>query len=145
MLKVAFTGTQKGMTPTQTAAFEAELMRLSIMFGRDRLILVHGGCDGADDEADVIAAHYGIDRICYPSTHNNLEALKTKLRARDGSMVNFMPPKPPLVRNKLIVNDSKLLLATPRQPTEILRSGTWMTVRYGRKKLGEPAVKILKP
>lgn len=41
--------------------------------------------------------------------------------------------KPPLIRNKDIVNESDILIAAPNSFKELLGSGTWATVRYARK------------
>ena len=46
----------------------------------------------------------------------------------------ILPAKPYLIRNKEIVNSSKILLALPKdREREEKRSGTWATVRYARK------------
>lgn len=50
----------------------------------------------------------------------------------------ILDPKPPLERNKDIVNVCDILLAAPKGPEE-QRSGTWSTVRYARK-VGKPVV-----
>lgn len=46
----------------------------------------------------------------------------------------FIPIKPPLVRNHDIVDSTELLIACPKEQVEVLRSGTWATIRYARKK-----------
>jgi len=38
-------------------------------------------------------------------------------------------PKPYLTRNKDIVRDTEMLVAAPADETEVIRSGTWSTVR----------------
>jgi len=45
--------------------------------------------------------------------------------------------KPPLVRNRIIVNSSEVLIVAPRTKYKVLRSGTWSTYRYARQ-LGKP-------
>jgi hypothetical protein len=50
-------------------------------------------------------------------------------------------PKPYLVRNREIVEGVDLLIACPKEPVEVLRSGTWATVRIARR-LGVPVVLI---
>ena len=39
-----------------------------------------------------------------------------------------------LDRNHDIVDETELLIACPKEPEEITRSGTWATIRYARKK-----------
>jgi hypothetical protein len=43
-------------------------------------------------------------------------------------------PKDPLKRNRDIVDAAVMLIAVPKETTEVLRSGTWTTVRYAKKK-----------
>ena len=50
-------------------------------------------------------------------------------------------PKKPLIRNRDIVRETAVLIATPEQTIEQLRSGTWATVRYARK-MNRPTVLI---
>jgi len=45
----------------------------------------------------------------------------------------FREPKPPLVRNRDIVDECDLLVACPGSDHEELRSGTWACIRYARK------------
>jgi hypothetical protein len=46
----------------------------------------------------------------------------------------YLPPKPPLDRNKIIVRSGvHRLIACPNGMEEELRSGTWMTVRFARR------------
>ena len=44
-----------------------------------------------------------------------------------------LPPKDYLDRNHDIVDQTDLLIATPKENTEVLRSGTWATIRYAKK------------
>jgi hypothetical protein len=53
------------------------------------------------------------------------------------------PLRPPLVRNRNIVDACTILTAAPRSTAEELRSGTWSTVRYARAHM-VPDI-ILKP
>jgi predicted Rossmann fold nucleotide-binding protein DprA/Smf involved in DNA uptake len=42
-------------------------------------------------------------------------------------------PRSYLSRNRDIVRDTEMLVATPGEEAEHLRSGTWSTVRFARK------------
>ncbi len=46
------------------------------------------------------------------------------------------PEKPYLMRNHDIVNESFLIIATPRQYSYVPRSGTWATINYAVKNNG---------
>lgn len=135
-MRVGFTGTQKGMTDFQKGVLVLKLSQFATL-------LVHGGEEHADDEADAIAVSLGIPRSIFPATGTSLK-IAERCRAR-GGVFTLHPEHPPLVRNKLIVGEIERLLACPRQSTEILRSGTWATVRYGRKALGEANVEVIAP
>ena len=63
--------------------------------------------------------------ICHPP-------IRTKYQAF-GSYHETREPKDYLVRDQDNVNESDFLLAAPDGP-ERVRSGTWTTVRYARKK-----------
>lgn len=52
-------------------------------------------------------------------------------------------PKPYLVRNRDIVEETELLIAAPAKAVEHLQSGTWSTVRYARR-FGRP-ISIIRP
>ena len=50
-------------------------------------------------------------------------------------------PRPYLSRNKDIVRETDMLIATPAEAEEQRRSGTWSTIRFARK-LGKPVFVI---
>jgi hypothetical protein len=52
---------------------------------------------------------------------------------------NILKPKPFLDRNKDIVNSCDILIACPENDIEVLRSGTWSTIRYA-KKINKPVL-----
>jgi hypothetical protein len=100
----------------------------------------HGCCVGADIEAHhFVRAMFGSKvRICvFPST------AKTKAPIPyDSDMVADL--RGPLKRNRDIIDSgSDLLIATPFENHEVLRSGTWSAIRYARK-IGVE-VRILNP
>lgn len=117
---VGFTGTRKGMTRAQRFRFADLICRIPM----DRF--AHGDCRGADALAhDLVCALGGVPIRIHPPTE---PALRAWCHADD-----VLPPLPYLERNYGIVDGAHILIATPRGPEE-LRSGTWATVRYARKR-----------
>ncbi len=118
---VAFTGTQRGMQPAQGVAFT----ELICMLRPDWFH--HGNCVGADKDA------HDVVRACLP----------TKIRLHPCNITNKQAEcvgdatelvLPPLVRNRVMVDQCPILVATPGEADEVLRSGTWATIRYARAK-----------
>lgn len=105
MKAVGFTGTRKGMTTTQRAAVREALERAA---RGGATVFHHGGAVGADTEAAAIAIQLGMLPVLHPAGDD------------------------PLKRNREIVAAVDALVAAPAQAREILRSGTWATVRYAR-------------
>jgi len=120
-MKVGFTGTREGMSAQQKEAFALEIMRLN------PVEFHHGDCVGADAEAhDIVRA------LCPDTIIVVHPPLSDKQRAfRTGNIMRELMAYTP--RDKNIVNQTDYLIATPKQDKEIVRSGTWMTVRYARK------------
>ncbi len=118
-LNVGFTGTRAGMTKLQRETLERALFKCAKTF-------THGCCVGSDAQAHESAWCLSIDVRKRPSDRRDQRA-----KCKGGRYV--AKPAPPLVRNKLIVRDSDILMATPRGFAEEQRSGTWMTIRYARK------------
>lgn len=123
---LSFTGTQRGLDPSQLEAVAGVLAS-----GVE--LLVHGGCIGADDEADQLAAELGIDRLVFPSTRLDKRVADEVLRDRKGSRVTIREAMEPLKRNRLIVKYGQKLVACPYEREEVVRSGTWATVRYAQR------------
>lgn len=125
-MKVCFTGTQKKLTPKQLEDLESRLDSLKPS------ALIHGGCIGGDDAADLIAVKLGIYRVIYPCDIRSKSIPVEVLRARGRCTIN-LPPYKPLDRNRIMVSVADFLIAYTRQEQEYLRSGTWATIRYARK------------
>ncbi len=121
---IGFTGTQRGMTPKQKDRFYDKIVEL------DATEFHHGDCIGADEEADNIVRTIGGIRIVIHPPDN--DAKRAFCNARGLSMV--CEPKPYLERNHDIVDACETMIATPGETTEQLRSGTWATIRYAKKK-----------
>jgi hypothetical protein len=122
-MKVGFTGTQSGMSRHQAAQLIDNLVALECTEFH------HGDCIGADNQADVLARNIVGRIVVHPPTNDSKRAFTTR---KAGTVVR--PPKPYLERNHDIVDETDVLIATPRdERVEELRSGTWATVRYARK------------
>lgn len=90
----------------------------------------HGDCIGADAQFhDILLKVLGphvLDRIwIHPSTRVDKRAYKQS--------PHIFRPKDPILRNHDMVNVTQGLIATPKLAFEIVRSGTWTTIRYARK------------
>jgi hypothetical protein len=128
---LGFTGTQDGLTETQSEELERFLLQ------RRPARVNHGDCVGADAEFHSLVRSLVPDCeiFVYP-------CVKTGKRAFCKGDYAF-DTAPPLDRNKAIVGASDELVACPKGCSEEVRSGTWATVRYARRR-GIP-VHILYP
>jgi hypothetical protein len=144
-MKYGFTGTHHGSTQAQRITLRALLMEI-----REKLVAVnsldrdefhHGDCVGADSQAHTIAWEVGYHITVHPPT-----LTKNRFFATAGpppqsissiavlQKFEVLYPKPYMVRDKDIVDGAARMFATPAGTTEELRSGTWATIRYARKK-----------
>lgn len=130
---VGFTGTQDGMTQDQRLAFQNLLA--SLVVGARARQLHHGNCIGADDEAVEDAHALRLFTVAWPGP--SMKKRGTRVSSDTRSALPY------LVRNKIIAREVDVLIAAPKQETEIVRSGTWATVRYARE-AGKP-IYIIRP
>lgn len=137
MTKVGFTGTQHGMTLEQ-ATTVARLLR-----EEGATVLHHGVCIGADEEAHFIGQAKGIGAVLHPPKNKS----KMSTRILDyatycpllgaGTVLNVYSPAEYIDRNHDIVDATEQLIAAPQKKVEVVRSGTWATIRYACK-TGKP-------
>lgn len=124
--RVGFSGSRFGMTTEQIIAVEKLVDdNLTISWG------AHGDCVGADAHFHMIARAQGLFVKGHPPSDPKLRAYCDFDEVAD--------PKPYLVRNADIVDETDFLIATPKEMTEQKRGGTWSTIRYARKE-GKPIV-----
>lgn len=124
-----FTGTQRGMT-------EQQLDGLSWLLSEgDVERFHHGDCIGADSEAHDLVRDLcpDVEIVIHPPFDNRKRAFNhgDKLREAKGYME----------RNEDIVEEAEILIATPSEFKEKIRSGTWATIRRARK-AGKPVIII---
>lgn len=126
-----FTGSQHGMRPWQMEAFVKALTYLSA--GPGVVPTLHQGmCIGADIEANAIALALGFHTTGHPPLNQSKMARM--------HVTTSEPAYEYLVRNRHIVEDSKVLIAAPSGPeVSQPRSGTWATKRYADR-IGRPVI-----
>jgi hypothetical protein len=124
-MRAAFSGTQRGMTPKQMGKVAEIFSGLSVSE------LHHGDCIGSDNQAHWLmraARGFEFPINVHPCNKSNKRAF-THLRDTQGELI-LWEEQDPLERNHIMVVRSEILVATPRETDEILRSGTWATIRY---------------
>ena len=123
-MKIGFTGTRAGMSQNQKEQFVLKLFELGITEFH------HGDCQGADADAHDIVREFfpDVKIIIHPPDKTKTQAFKR------GDFSH--PKKPYIVRDKDIVNDTEHLIGSPLGE-EVIRSGTWTTIRHARK-TGKP-------
>jgi len=133
---IGFTGTQLGMTSRQKEQVKKNLDIFQIDHKFNDVYCHHGDCIGADKEFHDMVLDCLFDVVVHPPN------IKDKRAFCDDYRFMF-PEKSYLERNHDIVDNSDVLIATPKQIVEQIRSGTWATIRYARK-LNKP-IMIIEP
>ena len=125
-LIIGFTGTRQGMSKGQKQKLRDTLRELKASNKNGMCEFHHGDCLGADEEAHEIANEEGYWVVAHPPSDPKARAFVIAHCER--------PKKPYLVRDHDIVDECQILIAAPKSNTEVMRSGTWATIRYGLKK-----------
>ena len=120
-MKVGFTGTREGMSQYQKEQFALKLYELN------PTEFHHGDCEGADAEA------HDIVRMFFPHVRIEVYPPKSTYRQAFKKGDFHHPPESYLTRDYKIVDRTDYMFGAPLQDTEIIRSGTWTTIRYARK------------
>lgn len=125
-MKVGFTGTRNVPTTKQKRALDVLLMRLDEEFNITEVS--HGDCKGSDKNF-----HDAVRSLLPKVRINVYPPLDSKHRAFCEGDVVYKEMEY-LDRNQAIVDNSDILIATPKENSEVLRSGTWATIRMAKKK-----------
>jgi hypothetical protein len=126
-MKIGFTGTRKGMSVEQYTAVLKFVLSLN---PNRQFYFHHGQCMGADQQFhDMIYYNTKSTIIVHPSI-----VKEYTFDIKFDSRIAILPEKPYSQRNKEIVRASELLIATPGQISQIMRSGTWATLRYAKSR-----------
>lgn len=118
---VGFSGTQRGMTSAQIYAVD-RLLEEDII----TQIAHHGDCIGADADFHNLSVLEGLVLIGHPPINESKRAFCIFDEVRE--------PKEYIERNHDIVDEADWMIFTPETFEEVLRSGTWSTIRYAKKK-----------
>ena len=120
-MKAGFTGPRIGMTFMQK---EKLAVLLSAQSYRE---FHHGDCVGADAEAHEMALKSGVPVVIHPPEN-------PILRAHCLGASKTLPEKDYIDRNHAIVDACDVLIGTPSSKMMVMKSGTWATIRYARKR-----------
>ena len=118
MAKIGFTGTRHGMSDEQLQEFK------NLILSKEIEEFHHGVCIGSDKQAHDCVKQEKIKIVGHPPSFKKFMT--------DCDCDVFMKPDDYLRRNKNIVDETEILIATP-DTKERVRSDTWSTVRYARK------------
>jgi hypothetical protein len=118
---VTCTGTRDGANSEALEVFQAYLQDCSDPIEEAH----HGDCLGADTQFHQIMTQLGVPVHIHPC---NIKSQRSHCQG-----YKVYPVTPPLVRNRNMVDLCDYLVAFPSTDTEIVRSGTWATVRYARR------------
>ncbi|KKM26963.1 hypothetical protein LCGC14_1579490 [marine sediment metagenome] len=121
---VGFTGSSRIIGEAQARTLR-EVLRFWKGSGREEFH--HGDCINADEAAHGFALECGYEVIIHPPKNS-------AKRAFCKGATRILPPDDYIPRNHSIVDTSDWLIATPREFSEVLRSGTWATIRYARRR-----------
>ena len=123
MTHIGFTGTREGLSPRQEVSLRAIL---ETFISGDRVYFHHGDCIGADAKAHTVFCDLvSWDRVILhpPLETRSLSFCQAVMSHR---------PKAYLTRDREIAASCGVLVACPKEHREVVRSGTWATVRYAR-------------
>lgn len=133
VVKFGFTGTRD---PDKVLPVQLLMLTEQIRVWRERVRMIHaqdleriewhfGMCVGADEFAADLAKSAGFYLVGHPPKNRRLVSIRVKpdeVRQEEDY----------LDRNRAIVHESGLIFALPKEDHEVLRSGTWATIRYAR-------------
>jgi hypothetical protein len=126
---IGFTGTRQGMTQNQRISF----VQNTCYFVED-VEFHHGDCVGADEQAHLLIVAHAKKIVIHPPSDDKLRAFCDRFSANLNTLIVVMPDRSYIDRNHDIVNSCDMLIAAPAQNYNILRSGTWATIRYARER-----------
>lgn len=142
MIHVGFTGTRNGMSPAQLDCVVQIVTDLRLL---DQLTAHHGDCVGADNEFHDIMTRFASAIVIHTPVDNANRAFCERDSPRGDNRYSLigLPAKTHLARNRDIVTESGVMIATPYESIHQTRGGTWYTVDYTRK-MKKPLALVLR-
>ena len=132
-LHIGFTGTRHAKYIIADRIKKLKEVLQELFKDNNSRFLHHGGCYGGDVNAHIIGKYLGYKIIRHPPLIKKYMAINIHLIEQNGD--RDMSPAAYLERNKHIVNSVSLLIAMPKDISKLeIRSGTWATIRYAKKK-----------
>lgn len=116
---IGVTASREGLTDPQKNWIE------DFLEGNLAYVLHHGMCKGGDIELAVLFRKYNTYIIAHPGHIRHM-------RAASPANDLILPWSHTLVRNRIIVNHSELILGFPKVPYAT-DSGTWHTIKFAKK------------
>lgn len=126
-MKVGFTGSRKGMSQNQKEQFALEICRLN------PVEFHHGDCVGADAEAHAIVREF------LPNTKIVIHPPLSDYARAFCKGDEYKEPMAYIPRDRQIVLNTHRIIGTPLTDEEVIRSGTWTTIRYAKAQ-GRPTL-----
>lgn len=123
-MRVGCTGTQTGGNTHQLMVTRQTLSDLYTSGSEFH----HGDCVGVDVQLATMAQEIGYTTVSHPPSNPKRRAFHESDQ--------ILIPAPYMKRNQDVVDAVEVLIAVPKETREVVRSGTWSTVRRGRRKTG---------
>ncbi len=130
MIHVGFTGTRHGMNPLQSRELARLLDDIGIFTAH------HGDCVGSDAQFHDIARRLANSIVIHPPSDESQRAF-CKHADEWRAACSY------LARNRCIVTEATVMIATPFEMDRQMTGGTWYTIAYAER-LGKPLA-IVKP
>ena len=121
-----------GFTGSREMPDEAQIKSIAMILKASKetyenIYFHHGDCVGSDTVAHMIAKKLEYKIILHPPTNRGNRSFLEE------ECYEVRDKYPYLERNHYIVQESDILIAVPSQDKEVVRSGTWATIRYSKK------------
>lgn len=134
MTVLVCTGTLTGTTTPQFSSLDefVAAVRVTDIFANSETEACHGLAKGVDAEFHQICRKYHVSLRGHPG---NILSKRAEISVSDFAVM--FPVKNSIWRNHDMIDyavtvKDRLLVACPKEDHEVIRSGTWATVRYAR-------------